>query len=122
MPATDRQQAIQAILEALVARDEISLAVLANDDGLLVAAVPETDQASVVAAVGVSIENLADRLAEERSVDEIAVQFGDRQKLVCRPLTCDQTDLLLAVTIQANRPYRRLTGLAMREICTVWAG
>ncbi len=120
MPSTDRQQAILAVLADLVTSEAISLAVLANDDGLLVAAVPEIEQASVAAAVGASLQHLAARVTKGRSVDEIAVQFGDRQKLIFRPLPCDRTEFLLAVAVQANRPYRRLTGCAMREICAVW--
>jgi hypothetical protein len=120
MPSMDRQQASYAILERLVAYEAISLAFLANEDGLLVAAVPETEQAAVAAAVGASLHHLTARVAEGRSTDEIAIQFEDRQKLVCRPVPCDRTEVLLGVYVQANRPYRRLTGWAIREICAVW--
>ena len=120
MPSPGRQEAIHAILEKLVASEAISLALLGNEDGFLVAAVPETEAASVAAAIGASLSQLSDRVAEGRAVDEITIQFGDRQRLVCRPVPCERTEILLSVQVQPNRPYRRLTGWAMREICAVW--
>ena len=120
MPSTDRQNAIHAILEELVASDAISLALVGNEDGFLVAAMPETEAASVAAAVGASLRQLADRVADGPVVDEISIQLKDRQKLVCRPFSCQRIEMLLSVRVQPNRPYRRLTGSAMRRICAVW--
>ena len=59
MPSPGRQEAIHAILEKLVASEAISLALLGNEDGFLVAAVPETEAASVAAAIGASLSQLS---------------------------------------------------------------
>ncbi len=121
MSGADRQQALQAALRELTANEAISLAVLASDDGLLVATVPETELASVAAAVGASLHQLADRLPEKRPVDEVSIVFDDQQRLVCRALPCERADMLLCLVVQPRRAYRRLTNRAMREICATWA-
>jgi hypothetical protein len=121
MSATDRQQVLQTVLRELTAHEAISLAVLASDEGLLVAAVPEAELASVAAAIGASLHQLADRLPEKRPVDEVSIVFDDRQRLVCRALPCERADMLLCLVVQPGRAYRRLTNRAMREICAAWA-
>ena len=120
MPLADRQQVFHAILEQLAASEAISLALLANEDGFLVAAAPETETVSVMAAIGASLHQLADRVAEQRVVDEITIRFGNHQRLVCRSLPCERADMLLGVVVQPGQPYRHLTNQVMREICTAW--
>ena len=120
MPVADRQGVLQAALGELIADEAISLAVLASDDGLLVAAVPEGELASVAAAIGASLHQMADRLPEKGRVDEVSIAFDDRQRLVCRALPCERADLLLSVVVKPGRAYRRLTNRAMRGICAAW--
>ena len=114
-----RQQAFCATLEQLTASEVVSLALLADGDGFLLAAVPETDLAQTVAAIGATLYQLAGRAAGQRVVDEIAIRFGDHQRLVCRPLPCEPADLLLSVVVQPSQAYRRLTNQAIRDICAV---
>jgi predicted regulator of Ras-like GTPase activity (Roadblock/LC7/MglB family) len=120
MPGADRQQILQAVLRELTANEAISLAVLASDDGFLVAAVPEVESASVAAAIGASLHQLADRLPEKSSVDEVSIVFDDGQRLVCRALPCEGADMLLSVVVRPGCACRRLTNRAMREICAAW--
>jgi hypothetical protein len=120
MPLADRQQVFHAILEQLATSEAISLALLANEDGFLVAAAPETEAVSVMAAVGASLHQLADRVAEQRVVDEITIRFGNHQRLVCRSLPCERADMLLGVVVQPGQSYRHLTNQVMREICAAW--
>lgn len=120
MVKADRQQTLLAILEKLAANEAVSLALLANDDGFLIAAVPDNDLASVAAAIGASFHQLAVRVADGRAVDEVAVRFSDQQRLVCRSVPCDQSDILLSIVVQPGRAYRRLTNQAISQICTAW--
>jgi hypothetical protein len=120
MSGADRQQVLQTVLRELTTNEAISLAALASDDGLLVAAVPEVELASVAAAVGASLHQLADRLPEMGSADEVSIAFDDRQRLVCRALPCERAALLLCLVVKPGRAYRRLTNRAMREICAAW--
>ncbi len=119
MTPVDRQQAFRHILEQLAANEAVSLALLASDDGLLIAAVPDTDLAQTVAAVGATIHQLAARASGERMVDEIAVRFGDRELLVFLPLCCREADLHLSIVVRSNRAYRRIAKRTLRQICAV---
>jgi hypothetical protein len=120
MSAADRQQVLETVLGELAANEAISLAVLASDDGFVVEAVPENELASVAAAIGASLHQLADRLPEKRPVDEVSILFDDRQRLVCRALPGERADMLLSVVVKSGGAYRRLTNRAMREICAAW--
>lgn len=120
MNQADRQQTLLSILEQLTASEAVMLALLANNDGFLVAAVPDDDRASVAAAVGASLYQLAVRVADDRDVDEIAVRFSDLQRLVCRSIPGEQSGILLIIVIQPGRAYRRLSNQAMSQIHTAW--
>ena len=120
MTPVDREQAFRHILEQLTANEAVSLALLASDDGLLIAAVPDTDLAQTVAAVGATIHQLAARTAGKRMVDEIAVRFSGREPLVCLPLRCREADLHLSIVVRPNQAYRRIANRAIRQICAVW--
>jgi hypothetical protein len=121
MSAADRQQVLQTVLRELADNEAISLAVLANGDGFVIEAVPENELASVAAAIGASLHQLADRLPEKRPVDEVSILLDDRQRLVCRALPGERADMLLSVVVRSGRAYRRLTNRAMREISAAWA-
>ena len=120
MTPVDRQQAFRHILEQLTANEAVSLALLANDDGLLIAAVPDTDLAQTVAAVGATIHQLAARTAGKRMVHEIAVRFSDHELLVCLRFRCREADLHLSIVVRPNQAYRRIANRAIRQICAVW--
>jgi len=120
MTPVDRQQAFRHILEQLTANEAVSLALLASDDGLLIAAVPDTDLAQTVAAVGSTIHQLAARTAGKRMVDEIAVRFSDRELLVCLRFRCREAELHLSIVVRPNQAYRRIANRAIRQISAVW--
>lgn len=119
MTLADRQRRFDAVLEQLVADPAVSLAALANEDGFLVAAIPDVEFARAAAAIGASFHQLAQRIDPEQAVDQIVVRFDDRRQLVCRWVVCDQAELVLSVVVESGYAFRLLTNRAIRDLCSL---
>ena len=120
MMTTSRQQILRDTLAQLAESQAISLALLANEDGLLFEVVPETDLAGTLAAVGAALNPLALRTTKGGQADEATIRYPDGRRSVFRYFSCGQRDLLLGVVVEPKRAYRRLTNRALREICSAW--
>lgn len=102
------------------------ISVLTDQNGLPIAFVARTGfdpdrQAAVVALVQKTASQVGKQLGMAQA-DEISVFDTNGQRLVCRPFTAGEYDLVLAVLVpDKEQPYRRLTTQAITEIKRIWS-
>ncbi|HFE66265.1 MAG TPA: hypothetical protein ENJ93_03295 [Chloroflexi bacterium] len=102
-----------------------SIAIVTDRNGFPVAAAaapgedPDT-QSAVVALVQKTAAQARHQLGMAQT-DEISLYDADGQRLVCRPFSVNEYDMILAVRIpNKKQSYRRLTNRAIREIKKSW--
>jgi len=113
-----RQARIENILKSLVHHGSFTSAVVASKDGLPIAMIGQTN-AAMIAAVAASMKDLAERA--HQGLTEIATRDDQGNKIVSRYFLINGDLLLLAIQLPANRPYRKLTNLAIDDIKKVWS-
>lgn len=102
-----------------------SIAVLTDRHGLPIAsaAAPGQNpdiQSAVVAMVQKAAAQASDQLGLAQT-DEISLYDTKGQRLVCRPLSINGHDMILAVLVpDRNKSYRRLTNQAVSAIRQMW--
>jgi predicted regulator of Ras-like GTPase activity (Roadblock/LC7/MglB family) len=80
---------------------------------------PDT-QSAVVALVQKTATQVRDQLGMAQT-DEISLYDTQGQRLVCRPISINGHDLILAVLVpDKNSSYRRLTNQAINAIRRAW--
>ncbi len=100
-------------------------AVLADLDGLAIASATAPDQnpemsSAVVARVQKTVAQVRGQLGMART-DEISVYDADGRRLVCRPFSVNEHELILAVLVPAGRKsYRQLTSRTLNAIRRIW--
>jgi len=113
-------------LDQMNAQAGFPLSVLTNSQGLLIASSASDEgqdpnkQSAIVAKVR-DVAHLVRSQLEMGVTDEITVydEFGKR--LVCRPISVNGHDLILAVLVPSDRKaYRRATNNAIRGIRRAW--
>ena len=112
-----RQANIEKILTWLIEDGALTGAVVASDDGLLIATAGRAD-AAIVAAVAAIMKTLAKRAHHEMT--EIVTRDDRGNKIVSRYFVVDKEPMLLSVNVPAGRTYRRLTNQAIRRLKNVW--
>jgi len=113
-----RQADIENILTDLIQEGSFIYAVVASNDGLLIATAGEANVA-MVAAVAATMKDLAERAHQH--LTEIATRDRAGNHIVSRYFSVDKDLLLLTVKVPPGRTYRRLTSRAIRKIKQVWA-
>jgi len=100
-------------------------AVLASDDGLVVAAAPtpspyDTDTiAAMVTMVKDFIKQTQTRLGLA-DVDEVAIFVNDKSRLICRYFGVDKHQFVLTVLAPPQTSYRRMMSRAVHQIRALW--
>lgn len=104
---------------------EFPIAVLTDRHGFPIASAaapgqdPET-QSAVVALVQKTAAQVRDQLGMAQT-DEISLYDTSGQRLVCRPISVNGHDLILAVLVpNKTASYRRLTNQAVSAIRRAW--
>ncbi|MBE7470093.1 MAG: hypothetical protein HS114_13250 [Anaerolineales bacterium] len=104
---------------------EFPIAVLTDRHGFPIASAaapgqdPET-QSAVVALVQKTAAQVRDQLGMAQT-DEISLYDTNGQRLVCRPISVNGHDLILAVLVpNKTASYRRLTNQAISAIRRAW--
>lgn len=104
---------------------EFPIAVLTDRHGFPIASAaapgqdPET-QSAVVALVQKTAAQVRDQLGMAQT-DEISLYDTNGQRLVCRPISVNGHDLILAVLVpHKTASYRRLTNQAVSAIRRAW--
>ena len=119
----NRQAALVRILEEMNEQGQFGTSVLVSADGLPLASVTSHFEAETTAAMVALVKNVAHRARAYiglQQVDEVSIVDDDKMRLVCRPFTVGDEELVLTVVAPPYRTYRRLTNRAIREIKRIW--
>ena len=113
------------VLQDMNQQGDFPIAIITDRQGFPIAsaAAPEQDpetQSAVVALVQKTATQASHQLGMA-STDEISLYDTRGRRLVCRPFTVNNYELILAVVIpDKQQSYRRLTNKAVREIRQRW--
>lgn len=116
---------LTTILSDLTTQGNFPIAVLTDQQGFPVAYAAGTDQdpdtqAAVVALIQKTVIQATDQLGLS-DTDEISLFDKEGQRLVCRPFSVNEDDMILAVLISdKNQSYRRLTNNTLNAIRLHW--
>lgn len=119
-------QALNQLLSKLNQEGGFSISVLTDGHGLSLAFAtsPGIDadvQAAVVAQVQKTVLQAGRQLGMMQA-DEIVLNDVDGQRLVCRPFSVNDHDLILALTVPSRtQTYRQATNKAIKDIRQIWA-
>ncbi|MDY7041147.1 MAG: hypothetical protein SVX38_09820 [Chloroflexota bacterium] len=119
----NRQAALLRILEEMNEKGQFETSVLVSADGLSLASVTSHFETETTAAMVILVKNVVSRAQTYiglQQVDEVSIVDSDRIRLVCRPFTVGDEELVLTIVAPPYRTYRRLTNHAIREIKRVW--
>lgn len=101
------------------------MAVLTDRQGFPIASAaqpgqdPDT-QSAVVAMVQKTVMQVQDQLGMAQT-DEISLYDTKGQRLVCRPVSINGHDMILAVSVpDKDKPYRRLTNQTINALRRLW--
>jgi len=113
-------------LDQMNAEEGFPVSVLTNSQGLLIASSASDEgqdpnkQSAVVAKVR-EVAHLVRSQLDMGVTDEITVNDENGKRLVCRPISVNGHDLILAVVVSSRgKAYRRATNNAIRGIRRAW--
>ncbi len=113
------------ILAQINQQGNFSIAIITDQNGFPVASAsapgedPDT-QSAVVALIQKTAVQVHNQLGMAQA-DEISLFDAEGQRLVCRPFSVNDYDMILAVRIpDKKQSYRRLTNQAIRDIKKSW--
>jgi predicted regulator of Ras-like GTPase activity (Roadblock/LC7/MglB family) len=114
-------QRIKCALQAMNKAGQFEAAVLTSIEGLPIITIPTNYDSHVAAALVAMLHKISDRAENQlgmAKIDEVTIYGRDHIRLVCRYVSSqeEKNGLLLAVMVPANRPYRRATNRAIRQI------
>lgn len=112
-------QQFEEVLEQMTQNGDFTAAVLASDEGLPLASVPEPYDSDAAAAIVAMLQSVSREARDQLSmseVDELTISDHDRIRLVCRYLEVNGEVLILAAMVPPNVYYRRVTNRAIRRI------
>lgn len=111
-------------LERINREGDFEASILAGSDGLPIATAPSGYDTEITAAMVALLRSVARQTQDQvgmAQLDEVSVRASDKIRLVCRYLSVNDEDFILAVVVPAHqRYYRRLTNQAIKEIKLAW--
>lgn len=117
---------LNQVLSTLNRDGNFTFSVLTDSQGLAIASSAKNDHdpdlhSAVVALVQKTVSQAGQRIGLGQA-EEISVFTQDGQRLICRFFEAKGYHLILAVTVpDRNTKYRRLTNLAIANICQIWS-
>mgnify|MGYP006267506735 CR=1 FL=1 len=121
-----KQQMLNQILQEACQDGRFTTAILASPEGFLIAAAPQalTSDAETIAAMVAYLRDAAQRARAQLGLarlDEVTIRDQEGHLMVCRPFVAgEQDELILLVTAPWRQAYRRLTNIAILQICDIW--
>jgi hypothetical protein len=114
------------LLARMNAEGGFPISVLSDSQGLTIAFAAETDRdperQSAVVAYMQKAAFLVGRQLGMAEPEEISFFDSAGLRLVCRPFSMDEYQLILAVLVPGRgRRYRRATTIAMQEVRRIWS-
>ncbi len=113
------------LLREMISEGNFSMAVLADRDGLLIAAVTDDEQSSEAQSVAAALLQRAFVQVQSQlgmaETDEFSLFDVNGTRWVCRPFQVGEQTMVLAVIVpNRNHPYRRLTTRTIHAIQQLW--
>lgn len=115
---------VKAIFSDYVKQGQFENAFIADDNGLPLLCygsnmdIPET-QAAIFARIRKTVAMVDERKGLGR-VEEMVFDISGRKKIVCRNFDIKQKHLVLAITLDSQRHYKRLTSNLIHQLKSIW--
>lgn len=93
--------------------------VLATDEGLPIASVPNSPRHELAGTMAAVLHQVSAETRDQLGlpvIDEITIRTGDKTLLVCRPVRYAETLVILGALVPPDQAYRRATNRAVRRI------
>lgn len=93
--------------------------VLATEEGLPIAAAPDTAEGESVGALVAMLQQVSREIQSQldlKGVNEVTIRDDGRVRLVCRGIPFQGDTLILAALVPPDQYYRRVTNRAIRLI------
>ncbi len=113
----------QDVIQELLVRSGFKAAVLTNESGLPLVALPYGPGSEAPAAMVAFLRRVYDQVHKRvglRKMDKIVLLDEVGQSLICRRIVANDQDLVLAVLVPPGRPYQKALDWAVSEIRQVW--
>ncbi len=113
----------QNVIQEMLTKGGFKAAVLTNESGLPLVALPYGSGSEAPAAMVAFIRRVFDRVHRRvglRGMDEVMLRDEVGQILVCKRIVASGQDLVLAVLVPPGREYRQAVDWAVWEIQQVW--
>lgn len=116
---------LRQLLEEMNEKGSFPISVLTDSQGLAFASAVsngmDTDRQSAVVAFVQKTAGQVIRQLGMGAMDEITLNDENGQRLICRPFTVGEHELILAILVtEKNTSYRRATNQAISEIRKTW--
>ncbi|MBU7033317.1 MAG: DUF2226 domain-containing protein [Theionarchaea archaeon] len=113
---------LEAQLKRLNIEGEFLASLVADVQGLPVAAMDSDYNNEMIAALSALVRDVSYRAESQlgfKKMDEVSLVDDDKIRLVCRYFQVGENPYILSCLIPANQTYRRLTNTAIREISKI---
>jgi hypothetical protein len=113
---------LEAQLKRLNIEGEFLASLVADVQGLPVAAMDSDYNNEMIAAISALVRDVSYRAESQlgfKKMDEVSLVDDDKIRLVCRYFQVGENPYILSCLIPANQTYRRLTNTAIREISKI---
>lgn len=110
---------LEAQLKRLNIEGQFLASLIADVQGLPVAAVGSEYNTEMIAALSALVQDVSHRAETQlgfKKMDEVSLVDDDKVRLVCRYFKVGDHIYVLSCVVPAYRTYRRLTNTALREI------
>lgn len=110
---------LEAQLKRLNREGQFLASLVADVQGLPIAAVDSQYNTEMIAALSALVRDVSHRAETQlgfKKMDEVSLVDDDKVRLVCRYFTVGDSMYILSCVIPAQQTYRRLTSTALREI------
>ncbi|MBU0493381.1 MAG: roadblock/LC7 domain-containing protein [Chloroflexi bacterium] len=118
------QQVFDAVLAEICEADQVDAAIIANQEGFLIAAATTVSTAETLAAMVAYLSHAVQRVQSQLElapIDEVTIRDSDQRLLVYRSVAVSEHEqVLLVLLLSSRKAYRRLTNVAMRRIQDAW--
>jgi predicted regulator of Ras-like GTPase activity (Roadblock/LC7/MglB family) len=113
---------LEAQLKRLNIKGDFLASLIADVQGLPVAAMDSSYNNETIAALSALVREVSYRAESQlgfKHMDEVSLVDDDKIRLVCRYFQVGDNPYILSCLVPANQTYRRLTNTAIREISKI---
>jgi hypothetical protein len=124
MGATLPIKSIKSLLEDYIKQGEFDYAFISDDSGLpMVCAGSNMPVSETQAALLSRLKNTIAMVDQHKglgTIDEMVFNMSGKRKLIVHNFSIHDKQLILAASMEAHRPYKRVTTTFIRQLQSVW--